>query len=471
MFKYFKKNIIIMTILVTIMFCSTTVLAEEKFAFTKQPVGGTAEYNKDFTITWETNDNTCKYMLQMRDGAGYEWGNSDYVTSPHKENYSFDFKSDYRIMAMCGDDTYYSNPITISWSKPNNITTANLKDIEIGDLPLGYNNSKTYPVSITNTGAYEIISPKLVFGEDYDYCEIIQNKTPHNIKPGETDNTTWSIKPKKGLGIGRYDTYVYLKSENIPAGTSFAVLFWVIESDVKTTYSASVNTIDFGTLTKGYEKQTDKNLIVKATGTGNLSHVRIVRGESNTTFFDIQTNNSTINTLSAGTDSGKNWSIKLRNGLEPGNYSEQIKVYADELKNPVIATVKVKINDNKQVKSETTTKVTTPSKNVKVEENIKKEATITTGESTIEPVVTTGESTIEPVITTGENTVTTTGENTIDPVTTTGENTVVESAQNNNTKEETNKKSNTNIIIIIIASAIVVTAGITIFFINHKKKI
>ena len=341
-----KKHIFMIAIIfMTFITLSTKVMADG-FAFTKQPIGGTTEHNKDFIITWETNNNSCQYMLQMRDGAGYDWGNADYVTSPHKENYSFDFKSDYRIMAMCGDDTYYSNPITISWVKPNNITTASLKDIEIGDLPLGYNNSKTYPVSITNTGTYEIISPKLVFGEGYDYCEIIQNKTPHNIKPGETDNTTWSIKPKKGLGIGRYDTYVYLKSENIPAGTSFAVLFWVIESDVKITYSASASSIDFGTLNKGYSKQEDKNFVVKATGTGNLSHVHIARGESNNTFFDIQTNSPTIDTLSAGTDTGKNWSIKLRSGLEPGSYSEQIKVYADELKNPVIATIKVKINDN-----------------------------------------------------------------------------------------------------------------------------
>ena len=341
-----KKNIIVIaTIFITFITLSTKVMADE-FAFTKQPVGGTATHNKDFTITWETNDNSCQYILQMRDKEGAPWGNGDYVTSPHKENYSFDFKSDYRIMAMCGDDTYYSNSITISWVKPNNITTASLKDIEIGDLPLGYDNSKTYPVSITNTGAYEIISPKLELGEGYDYCEIIQNKTPHNIKPGETDNTTWSIKPKKGLGIGRYDTYVYLKSENIPAGTSFAVLFWVIESDVKITYSASASSIDFGTLNKGYSKQEDKNFVVKSTGTGNLSHVHIARGESNNTFFDIQTNSPTIDTLSAGTDTGKNWSIKLRSGLEPGSYSEQIKVYADELKNPVIATIKVKINNN-----------------------------------------------------------------------------------------------------------------------------
>ena len=438
-----KKNIIVIaTIFITFITLSTKVMADE-FAFTKQPVGGTATHNKDFTITWETNDNSCQYILQMRDKEGAPWGNGDYVTSPHKENYSFDFKSDYRIMAMCGDDTYYSNAITISWVKPNNITTASLKDIEIGDLPLGYDNSKTYPVSITNTGAYEIISPKLELGEGYDYCEIIQNKTPHNIKPGETDNTTWSIKPKKGLGISRYDTYVYLKSENIPAGTSFAVLFWVVESNVEITYNASASSIDFGTLNKGYSKQEDKNFVVKATGTGNLSHVYIARGESNNTFFDIQTNSPTIDT-----DTGKNWSIKLRSGLEPGNYSEQIKVYADELKNPVIATIKVKINNNQPTPiTPPTNNNDTPVSNKNEEHAIPKE-NVTVKEDENHEII--------PVEENKEN------ENIL----------VEEDTRPTEVTENIVKESNSNNIGIIagITLGIIAIAGITTYIIIKKKK-
>ena len=439
MSKYLKKIVIAITIFISVICYSTTILADE-VVFTKQPVGGTVDINTDFAITWTTNNNNCQYLLQMRDNSNYDWGNADYITSPHKENYSHEFKSDYRIMAICDSNEYYSNSITVSWVKPNNITTANMNSIEIGDLPLGYNNSKTYPISITNTGKYDIISPKLEFGEGYDYCEIIQNKTPHNIKPGETDNTTWSIKPKKGLGIGRYDTYVYLNAKNVEIGTSSTILFWVVESDIPITYEASADTIDFGTLVKGYSKQTDKSLIVKATGTGNLSHVHITRGESKTTFFDIQTNYPTIDSLSAGTNSGKNWTIKLRSGLEPGSYSEQIKIYADEIKTPVIATVKVKITDNNttEPKAPTTTVVSNKDEPVAPKE---------------EPIVTennTEENEIE--------------KNNIE------ENNDIEKEIVISPKEYKEKSTNIVPIIIIVASIVIIVTGIKIFFIRKNKK-
>ncbi len=439
----YKKFIIMITIIISMMTYSGKVLAD--VTFTKQPKGGTVDVKTDFTITWATNSNECQYMLQMRNGPTYDWGNTDFVTSPHKENYSNPFKSDYRIMAICGDNEYYSNSITISWKEPSNITTASMNNIEIGDLPLGYNNSKTYPISITNTGKYDIISPKLEFGEGYDYCEIIQNKTPHNIKPGETDNTTWSIKPKKGLGIGRYDTYVYLNAKNVASGISSSILFWVVESNVALTYEASASTIDFGTLKKGYSKQEDKNLVIKSTGTGNLSHVHITRGESSTTFFDVQTNNGTLDTLQAGTDSGKNWSIKLRTGLEPGTYSEQIKIYADELKNPALVTIKVKVTDTVK---ETTTVPKTPTK----EPTTKETTTTTIKEETKTPTTVTKE-VEEPI------------EEQLEEPPKEVEDVIVEK---NETKNE--KKSNIKAIIISLVSIIIVLVGTLTYILIRKRK-
>ena len=340
-----KKLIAVSLAIAVLLAALSFAAAAEDVVFTVQPQSAKTTTGKTVTITWETNIPCEDFMLQSRDSAKYDWANNDYITSPYTTmEYNNPFYQEYCIAAnINSDNPVYSDVFTLEWALPENMTEVEMSSVDITDLPLGYTERPVYPISVKNVGEYEVIDPTLAVFEPSDFCEIIENKKPHNIKPGETDDTTWSVRPKAGLGIGEYLSYVYIISENVSTGTSANVLFTVVESDVKITYAMASDGVDFGTLEYGYGEQPSFDIVVRSTGTGNLHNVHLVRGDADTSFFDIQTNNGTIVSLNAGTDSGYNWSARLRRGLEPGDYSTQIKVYCDELDDPITVTLKARI--------------------------------------------------------------------------------------------------------------------------------
>lgn len=339
-----KKAISILVVAVIMFTLNASAFATEVYKFTVQPKGGEAANNQPFTFTWETNAN-CKYMLQARDNETYDWGNMDWITSPHSLDWT-DYTSQFRIMAVVidNDTEFYSDVFTITWKPADDSTEVSMSAVEFAEVLLGYDKVETLPITVTNVGAYTLRTPDVFMGDGSDkYFEIIQNRKPHDLLPGESDNSTWSIRPKKGLGIGDYHELFYLSAENIAEYASASCDLSVKESEVKLTYSMEAKDIDFGTFEEGYGDVDDITLTVRATGTGNLTKIHIKTENAEKQFFMLRQNSAEIDKLAAGTDTGKNWYVYLNSGLEPGDYTAHIQVYAAEIAEPLNVKISAKI--------------------------------------------------------------------------------------------------------------------------------
>lgn len=340
----FKRILSLFTVVVMILALNTSAFATEVYKFTVQPKGGEASNNQPFTFTWETNVK-CNYLLQSRDGESYDWGNIDWIESPYSVEMA-DYTAQFRIMAtdIDNDIEFYSDIFTITWKPAKDSTNVSMSSAEFADVLLGYDDVETLPITVTNTGAYELRKPTVFMGDGSDqYFEIVQNGEPHNLLPGESDSITWSIRPKKGLDIGHYHELFYLSAENIAEYASATCDLQVNESAVELTYSMDANNIDFGTHEEGYGSIDGITLTVRATGTGNLTKVHIKTDGSDKSFFTLKQNQPETENLAAGTDTGSNWYVYLNNGLKPGDYSTYISVYAAEITEPVKVKISAKI--------------------------------------------------------------------------------------------------------------------------------
>ncbi len=310
--------------------------------FTVQPQGGTAVNGTFFTFSWETNV-PCKCMLEMRENETYDWGAVEDITSPYSIDYS-NFSSQFRLRAYDESGSrVYSDVFTITWSPAENLTMA---EISVGEFPsytLGYTDASPVPVTVKNTGPYDITGGSVELMEGSD-LELVTLRNPVTIKPGESDSDTFAVRPKKGLAAGSYSDRIFFKAYNIEQEVVCTAVFAVVASSFEFSYEASVVQADFGTLQEGYTDGRQISLTVTNTGTGTLTDVHIYVGGADT-FFNVGMTSQKLDRLAAGENSGDTWRVSLRAGLEAGEYEGEIKFYANELPDPLISKISVKITE------------------------------------------------------------------------------------------------------------------------------
>ena len=393
--------------------------ADGEIVFIKQPVGAELDNFSEYTLSWETTSADCQYIVQTS-FDGVDFGNVSVITST---SYAVieqkNFEEYYRIAAIGHDENYndvyyYSDVIKITWRTAKDKTTAEIKPIDFGRVQLGYSAIDAVPVAVTNTGKYDIREPQLELGYGSDQLfEIIQNKEPHNIKPGETDDTTWSLRPRDGLGIGDYNENLYLAAKNFEDYINSGILFSVTDSGAELSYELSCDDIDLGTLEYGYSEQDAVDLVLHATGTGNLTSVYAEISEGD--FFTFYANTGYID-LYAGTDSMTNWYVRLNSGLEPGDYEGTVKAWSNETPEPTVIKISARISVSGTDETDTET------------DNAAEDKTVTNSEITTENAVTEKENTSD------------------------------------------NKKSNAAPVIIGIIAGVAVTAVAVIIVVTKKKK-
>ncbi len=318
--------------------------AADGVVFTKQPTGGVTENGTDFTVTFETNVE-CSCMLQSRENERYDWGNCDFVTSPFSIIGRIDASEEFRLTAY-GDngEEYHSDILKVTWKTPDDITEITVDEIDFGTFAYGTDISPV-PLVIRNTGKYTLRSPSIEIGwDERDFIEVIQNKEPHDIKPGEVDSATWSVRPKQNLGSGDYYCFVYIHAPNLEnAGNEGSVCRFVITGSGDAEFAISAQDVDFGSLEAGFTGTYSLPLTVSAAGSGNLHNVHLKLNEPG--FFRLSCTYLELAEMKAGTTSGNNWEIALLPGLAAGYYEHVIEVYADEIEEPFKVTVRANVTD------------------------------------------------------------------------------------------------------------------------------
>ncbi|MBP5231193.1 MAG: hypothetical protein ILO68_05620 [Clostridia bacterium] len=316
--------------------------ADATVRFTEQPKGGTAINYSDFVVTWKTEPEV-RVMLQTRSSETEDWGNVEWITSPWALN-ERNFTSQYRLSAEVPEGEVVSDVFTVSWVKPDQMTSAVVSVDDFPALPLGYEECPLLPVTVTNTGACALTDPFFEL-TDTSVCDLIQNREPEELLPGESDSVTWSIRLWPGLGVGSYECGLYLHSPNLDPENDPCryVAVEVLDSGAEITYEMACDPVFFGRLEAGYPEQDTFDLTVRNVGTGNLTNVHLYTDDANTDFFHLTRNLWTVEQLNAGTNTGSSWYVRLNGGLDPGVYETQIKVYADELAEPLLVTLRAEI--------------------------------------------------------------------------------------------------------------------------------
>ena len=85
------------------------------FAFTTQPVSGTAKKTEDYTYSWALSDTPDSILLQAFFGDSWHDGSSLMGLTSDTVSYSATI-SKYRIKATKGSETIYSNEFTVTWT-------------------------------------------------------------------------------------------------------------------------------------------------------------------------------------------------------------------------------------------------------------------------------------------------------------------------------------------------------------------
>ncbi len=239
--------------------------------------------------------------------------------------------------------TAYTDEFTLTWETASTTTTAEVSGSDFGSYELGYTEVDTLPITVTNTGDNDLTNWYIKLESD-ECFELITDGEPADLAPGESNTTTYSIKPKTGFGVETYSVYYVLHSSNLETGVVGQVLFAVTENGAELTYEMSVNDVDFGTLEYDYKTSEHKYITISSVGTGSLTNVKLKLGDGDK-FFDVTADNLYLDQIAAGSNSGENWKVNLVSGLEPGTYETQIEALADELTEPVLVTIKVVIKE------------------------------------------------------------------------------------------------------------------------------
>ena len=329
----------------------TSASAADKVVFIKQPTGGITENGTDFTVTFETNVE-CECMLQSRENERYDWGNYNFVTSPFTIIGELDRSEEFRLTAYGENgEEYHSDIFKVTWKTPDDITEITVNEIDFGTFAYGTDIAPV-PLVIRNTGKYTLRSPSIEIGwDDRDYIEVIQNKEPHDIKPGEVDSATWSVRPKPDLGSGDYYCSVYIHAPNlVNASNEGSACRFVITDSGDAEFAIRAQDVDFGSLEAGFTGTYSQPLTVSASGSGNLHNVHLKLNEPG--FFRLSCTYIELAEMKAGTTSGNNWEIVLLPGLAAGYYEHVIEVYADELTEPYYVTVRAVVGEVSEADTE-----------------------------------------------------------------------------------------------------------------------
>ena len=334
-------SICLAAIVAAVLLIPNVCASGQEIIFTVQPRGGTADNGCDFTVTFETNVE-CDCMLQMREDETYDWGNINYVTSPFtlcNVNKSFQ----YRLMTDTDSGDYYSDIFAVTWKNPADLTSVTVDEIVFDSVEYG-TAVEPKPVVIRNVGKYALRSVSIEASSD-GYYELIQNKEPHDIMPGEVDSETWSVVPSRYVGEGYYTDLVHFHALNVEDNYFNAFIYITVTGgSPEFDYSLIANDIDFGTLPEGGTDVPAQPLTVTVTGSGSLHNVRLKIGEPE--FFRLSCTYLELSEMRAGTNSGDNWEIVLYEALPAGYYEHSIEIYADELTEPYTVTVKAAVGEN-----------------------------------------------------------------------------------------------------------------------------
>ncbi len=315
------------------------VSADEGGVFTVQPKSATLENFEPYEFVFSTSVE-CDCMLQTRENETYDWGNMETIESGYAVSWP-NTTAQFRLWAEIDGVDHYSDTVTVTWQDADDVTEIYIEDIEFGYLQIGYGQPAAVPLTVKNTGDNALRNIRAYIAEN-SAIELIQNREPHVLAPGETDSETWSVRPRQGLGAGDYSDSVFFEA-NIHDVVYNSVRFTVESDGAEPVYSARADVIDYGVITESGERPEPKDLVVYANGTGNLTKVHVYSGNAEDLVFMVISYSGGETDIRAGMDSGSTWWVKLNDYIPAGDYEQTVYVYAAELSEPVPVTVKVKV--------------------------------------------------------------------------------------------------------------------------------
>ena len=309
--------------------------------FTKSPKSVTLDNFQEYPISWEID---CEfkegdwYLIQQREDETWDWGNVEIVRKPEAviPGVFANMSSQYRIMYCTESQEYFSDVFTVTWTKPDDITTVEMSMPDVGTILRG-SATEPVPLTIKNTGKYDLRIASVENGGSGSAIDIIENKKLTVLKAGETDSTSYSVKIRSEFSPGTYGETVALYAHNLDDVALFTVYFDIVDSD-KATFILTAETPVVTFMTGSSVPSDLVPIIVKNTGTATLTNVRLVREDEQRNVFNIY--NRSINYLAPGNDSGETFLVQLFGGNDPGEYETTVRIYADGIEEPVVVTLK-----------------------------------------------------------------------------------------------------------------------------------
>ena len=309
--------------------------------FTKSPKSVTLDNFQEYPISWEID---CEfkegdwYLIQQREDETWDWGNVEIVRKPEAviPGVFANMSSQYRIMYCTESQEYFSDVFTVTWTKPDDITTVEMSMPDVGTILRG-SATEPVPLTIKNTGKYDLRIASVENGGSGSAIDIIENKKLTVLKAGETDSTSYSVKIRSEFSPGTYGETVALYAHNLDDVALFTVSFDIVDSD-KATFILTAETPVVTFMTGSSVPSDLVPIIVKNTGTATLTNVRLVREDEQRNVFNIY--NRSINYLAPGNDSGETFLVQLLGGNDPGEYETTVRIYADGIEEPVVVTLK-----------------------------------------------------------------------------------------------------------------------------------
>ncbi|MBR6408519.1 MAG: InlB B-repeat-containing protein [Clostridia bacterium] len=217
----------------TFLYAKWTENAVSTFAFTKQPVSGTAKKTENYTYSWALSDTPDTVVLQAWKPIENEWAN--YITLSGASGSGTlgiwsgildGNKSKYRIKATKGSTTIYSNEFTVTWTDGSS-TFAFTKQPVSGTAK----KTEDYTYSWALNDTPDSIVSQAWFGNSWHDGTSLKGKTSDTVSYS-ANITKYRIKATKG------STTIYSSEFTVTWTDGPSVLYGDLNSDGK------VNTAD-----------------------------------------------------------------------------------------------------------------------------------------------------------------------------------------------------------------------------------